>query len=190
MYEDFEGKNCLIFDTGRLLAFIKWANIHEQQHLECTTIATLVVQKMKRSQLPLSLVFAYWFRSRVEDIAASDRVKFMSGAFNDAVVEQNLTVKLQLPHHSILNSTIMTAWYEDKTLFIEKINYTFAEEPDMFFWARHKETIFETLESRKRDWNIWRKESFCLTIVQNLWKFQLVPHIKLWGNGSCVCTKT
>ena len=37
-------------------------------------------------------------------------------------------------------------------------------------------------------WNTWRVERFCVFIVHNFWLFQPVQDLKLWGNGSGVCT--
>ena len=42
----------------------------------------------------------------------------------------------------------------------------------------------------ENDWNTWRVERICVFIVQNFWLSQSLRDIKLWGNGSCVCTVT
>ena len=75
---------------------------------------------------------------------------------------------------------ILVSWCFFSTLQVSlaKVYYTFAQEPDKFFWARLKKKLLHLWES---DWNTWRKERFCLFVVQGLWLMQPVRDIKLLG---------
>ena len=75
--EAFECKNCLTFDTGKLLAFAKLrVQIRKQQYLAYTVFAASDVHTLKGIQLPLSLALAFWLKTREVDIpAASSKVK-------------------------------------------------------------------------------------------------------------------
>ena len=82
MYAVDECKNCRTFETGRLLAFTKVFENHKQHLSACTMLAASDVPVLKGSQLPLSLVVAFWFGTRVGDEpAVSSKIKNTSRTF-------------------------------------------------------------------------------------------------------------
>ena len=74
--EVLDCENCLTFDTGRLLVFTKCAQAHKQHHPVCTTFALSDVHFLRKTQFPLCLAVAFWFRSKFAEIpAASSKVR-------------------------------------------------------------------------------------------------------------------
>ena len=69
VYDVFDCKTCLTFDTGGSLAFdkLRAEPSHKQQHLEYTTLATSAVQNLKRTQLSPPFGFVFLIRNRVGD---------------------------------------------------------------------------------------------------------------------------